>query len=107
MKKKMPMLMTSMTRLGFSPYVPSGHRGYIITSFLYPDHPNFDFGEFYRLLNERDYVIYPGKVSQADCFRIGHIGRLQTRDIQDLLAAIEAVLQDMDIDVNSSNVKGK
>ena len=53
--------------------------------------------EFYQCLNEHDCVIDPGKVTKADCFRIGHIGRLCPSDMKALLAAIEGVLQEMGI----------
>ena len=90
-------LVTGMRKLGFEEYLGPEDQGYIITSFRYPAHLNFDFGEFYRRLNERDYVIYPGKVSDADCFRIGSMGRLSVADVSGLLAAIRETLADMEI----------
>jgi aspartate aminotransferase-like enzyme len=44
-------------------------------------------------------VIYPGKVSNIDCFRIGNIGRLFKCDMLALLAAIQATLGEMDIEL--------
>jgi 2-aminoethylphosphonate-pyruvate transaminase len=89
------------TRLGFEPYLPPAVRGYIITSFRYPKHTNFDFAEFYRRLSDRGQVIYPGKLSHADCFRIGHIGRLDENDVRTLLAAVAEVLDEMQITIGS------
>ena len=85
------LLVEGMRHLGFTAYVPVTLQGHIITSFLYPDDPTFDFERFYTLLNERGFVIYPGKVSTADCFRIGNIGRLFDSDIRALLAAVADV----------------
>ena len=65
-----------------------------------PDHPSFDFEKFYDLLNARGQVIYPGKVSNADCFRIGNIGRLFTADVKVLLSAIREVLVEMGMSVD-------
>jgi 2-aminoethylphosphonate-pyruvate transaminase len=93
------ILLTGMTRLGFEPYLPPDQQGYIITSFRSPTHPRYDFETFYRLLNDRGYVIYPGKVSDADCFRIGHIGRILESDVRDLLAAIDDVMEEMKLDL--------
>ena len=76
--------LTAMLKMGFIPYVEQSKRGYIITSFYYPRHPNFSFQEFYERLSEKGHVIYPGKLSHADCFRIGHIGRLDAKDVRDL-----------------------
>jgi len=90
-------LIAGMRVLGFEEYLRPEDQGYIITSFTYPHHPNFNFEEFYRRLNDQDYVIYPGKVSQADCFRIGSIGRIFPADINALLAAIRETLQVMEV----------
>ena len=90
-------LIAGMRALGFEEYLRPEDQGYIITSFTFPDHPNFNFEEFYRQLNDQDYVIYPGKVSQADCFRIGSIGRIFPADVNALLAAIREALQVMEV----------
>jgi 2-aminoethylphosphonate-pyruvate transaminase len=86
-----------MRAMGFKEYIRPDDQGYIITSFPYPDHPNFDFEEFYQLLNENNYVIYPGKVSKANCFRIGSIGRIFPTDVRALLAAIRETLKEMEV----------
>jgi 2-aminoethylphosphonate-pyruvate transaminase len=91
------MLVSGMRALGFEEYLKPEDQGYIITSFRYPSHPKFGFEEFYQRLNEKDYVIYPGKVSDADCFRIGSIGRINTADVRGLLAAIGETLDEMAI----------
>lgn len=85
-------LVAGMRSLGFEEYLRPEVQSYIITSFRYPPHANFDFDTFYEGLNQRGYVIYPGKVSGADCFRIGMIGRLFKADVEDLLAAIRRTL---------------
>ena len=90
-------LVDGMRRLGFEEYLAPDVQGPIITSFLYPAHEAFAFDVFYDLLNDRDCVIYPGKVSRADCFRIGTIGRLDTDDVQRLLTAIEEALEIMGV----------
>jgi 2-aminoethylphosphonate-pyruvate transaminase len=92
-------LIAGMRAMGFKEYIEPEDQGFIITSFPYPDHPNFDFEEFYRALNKRDYVIYPGKVSDADCFRIGSIGRILPADMHALLAAIRETLVEMEIEL--------
>ena len=90
-----------MRALGFKEYLKPADQGHIITSFRYPTHPNFNFKEFYDRLNDKDFVIYPGKVSNADCFRIGHIGRLFPSDIRALLHAIREVLEEMGVEVKT------
>jgi 2-aminoethylphosphonate-pyruvate transaminase len=90
-------LVDGMTALGFRLYLTPAHQSYIITSFFYPDHQNFHFETFYRRLSDRGFVIYPGKVGNADCFRMGSIGRLYPEDIRNLIEAVRAVLESMNI----------
>ena len=90
-------LVGGMREMGFEEYLPPEDQGIIITSFLFPDDPNFSFETFYEALNARDYVIYPGKVSNADCFRIGNIGRIFEPDVRALLAAIREVIAEMGV----------
>jgi len=93
------ILAAGMRALGFEEYLSPADRGYIITSFFYPRHPRFDFGAFYARLSDRGYVIYPGKVSKADCFRIGTIGHIFPQDIRALLEAIRETLVEMGIEL--------
>ena len=90
-------LLAGMRSLGFIEYVDPALQGYIITSFRYPEDPNFQFEKFYDLLNEAGFVIYPGKVSDADCFRIGNIGRIDKSDVEALLGAIKGTLAKMEV----------
>lgn len=90
-------VVNGMRKIGFKEYLPSDIQGYIITSFLYPEHPRFSFETFYEKLNDKGYVIYPGKVSNADCFRIGNIGRLFQSDMKALLAAIQETLNEINV----------
>ncbi len=86
-----------MKEMGFSELLDDSHEGYIITSFHFPKDPNFDFAQFYGKLSEKDQVIYPGKVTKADCFRIGNIGHLFPHDMEHLLSCIQDVCADMGI----------
>jgi len=91
------LLINGMEKLGFTLYLTPDVRSYIITSFLYPDHPDFSFEVFYSKLNEMGFVIYPGKLSKVDCFRIGNIGQLYPVDIQNLIDAVDKVIHEMNI----------
>ena len=92
-------LVAGMREMGFVEYLAPRLQGTIITAFRYPKHSHFQFEGFYTRLNDKGFVIYPGKVSSADCFRIGNIGRLFECDIRALLAAIRATLSEMDIEL--------
>ncbi|MCS7221578.1 MAG: 2-aminoethylphosphonate--pyruvate transaminase [Anaerolineae bacterium] len=96
-RRNYEITLAAMQEMGFEPYLPPEYRGYIITAFRYPDHPRFDFREFYERLSNKGHIIYPGKLSHADCFRIGHIGRIEESDVYALMAAIKTTLAEMDI----------
>ena len=84
-------LVAGMGALGFRTVVKPEHHSDIITSFFYPDDPGFVFEDFYARLREKNFVIYPGKLLDADCFRIGSIGRVYPEDIDALLWAVAEV----------------
>ncbi|WP_411679743.1 2-aminoethylphosphonate--pyruvate transaminase [Aeromonas hydrophila] len=81
-------LVDGMAALGFTPLLPEKWQSPIITAFYSPLHPDYRFADFYQRLKAQGFVIYPGKVSQADCFRIGNIGDVTPERVRDLLAAM-------------------
>jgi len=81
-------LLAGMEAMGFVAYLDPELQSFIITSFRYPLDPRFDFEDFYRWLSDRDLVIYPGKLTDADCFRIGTIGRIDRDDVRRLVEAV-------------------
>jgi 2-aminoethylphosphonate-pyruvate transaminase len=90
-------LIKGMKRLGFRSYLDPAVQSYIITSFYYPDTARFSFDAFYRRLSDKGFIIYPGKISQANTFRIGSIGRIFPSDIAALLSAIGSSLKEMGV----------
>ena len=91
------VLIAGTRQLGLVEYLEPADQSDIITSFRFPDHPKFDFDVFYQRLGSRGFVIYPGKVSDADCFRIGTIGRIFPKDVRSLLEAVGEVLNEMGV----------
>lgn len=81
-------LVDGMAALGFAPLLPEQWQSPIITAFYSPAHPDYRFADFYQRLKAQGFVIYPGKVSQADCFRIGNIGDVTPERVRCLLAAM-------------------
>ena len=90
-------LVAGMEGLGFRPLLPGAHRSPIITSFLYPPDPAFAFRAFYDAMKRRRFVIYPGKVSQAETFRIGTIGHVFPADIDELIAAVADAVAELGV----------
>ncbi len=93
------LLDEGMLRMGFKFYLDQAIQGHIITSFLYPEDTRFNFEKFYQKLSDRGFVIYPGKLSKRDAFRIGNIGQIFPTDIQRLLVAVKEVLEEEKIEL--------
>jgi 2-aminoethylphosphonate-pyruvate transaminase len=88
-KKNHEVLMRGMTKLGFKTLVQPEFLSPIITSFYAPTEPGYSFDEFYNRLKKEGFVIYPGKVTHTDAFRIGNIGHIFPEDMERLIAVIE------------------
>ncbi|MCL2284457.1 MAG: 2-aminoethylphosphonate--pyruvate transaminase [Fibromonadales bacterium] len=84
------ILVQGMSELGFKALLPKELQSPIITSFLYPK-AEFNFNAFYKAAKQRGYVLYPGKISQADTFRIGNIGEVYPVDMRRLLEVVGAI----------------
>jgi 2-aminoethylphosphonate-pyruvate transaminase len=69
----------------------------IIVTFHTPRDSNFQFTPFYDRLRDRGYVIYPGKLTKVDSFRIGCIGQVGSEEIHGLIGAVGASLKEMGI----------
>jgi 2-aminoethylphosphonate-pyruvate transaminase len=94
------VLVAGMRELGFETLLTDDVQSPIIVTFLTPSHRGFDFGRFYDDLSARGFIIYPGKLTGAESFRIGCIGALGVAQMQAALAAIEATLEAMGVDLN-------
>jgi len=89
------LLVEGMEALGFRCLLPKALQAPIITTFLMPADPAFVFTEFYDRLRARGFAIYPGKLTVADSFRIGCIGRIGAAEMRAALDAIRLTLADM------------
>ena len=84
------VLVEGMRSLGYKTLLPDEWQSPVITSFYYPS-ADFDFAAFYQKLKVKGFVIYPGKISQADTFRIGNIGDVHPDDFRRLIEAVREV----------------
>lgn len=88
-RENQKILVNGMKDLKFKPLLPDNCQSPIITSFYYPDYQAFDFHLFYNKMKEKGFVIYPGKVTQQQTFRIGNIGDVNATDMRHLLTSIK------------------
>ncbi len=63
-----------------------------------PSDPKFVFDQFYDGLKDRGFVIYPGKLTVADSFRIGCIGRIGETEMKAFLAAAKEVMNGLGVE---------
>lgn len=86
------LLIQKMKEMGMDTYIKD-HQGPIITTFYYPEQHAFTFSEMYQYIKDRGYAIYPGKLTDADTFRIGNIGEIYEEDIEKVCAIIKEFLE--------------
>jgi len=91
------ILIDGMRGLGFQTLLSDAIQAPIIVTFHMPADPKFMFDIFYDKLRERGYVIYPGRLTVADSFRIGCIGRLGDAEMNGALDAVRAVMAEMGV----------
>ena len=91
------ILVEGMRALGFKTLLPDALQAPIIVTFHTPSGPKFDFNLFYEMVRSSGYVIYPGKLTVADSFRVGCIGRLGAREIEGALDAFRETLTEMGV----------
>lgn len=90
-------MVKGMRDIGFLTLIKDEVQSPIITSFYYPDSEGFDFQKLYDALKSRGFVIYPGKVSHAQCFRIGSIGDVHPSDMIELIGHVSEVISEMGV----------
>jgi len=88
-------LVEGLAGLGFVPLLPPRLRSPFITSFRYPEDPAFRFSRLYDALKRRRFVIYPGKVGEAETFRVGTIGHVFPEDVDALVRAFAAASEEL------------
>jgi 2-aminoethylphosphonate-pyruvate transaminase len=90
-------LIDGMAALGFSPFLRPEVQAPIIVTFHAPADPAYDFKTFYAKTRERGYILYPGKLTQVETFRIGCIGALDANEMRNVVSAVADTLRDMGI----------
>jgi len=94
------ILLDGMQQLGFQPLIEESLRSPIITSFRFPTTAEFKFKTFYDALKAKRFVIYPGKVSVAETFRIGNIGHLFPDDVRLLIKSIGEAIDELGLEIS-------
>jgi len=93
------LLIEGLGAIGLDLYLPEALQAPIIVTVHAPTDPGFDFKAFYDAIAARGYLIYPGKLTGADTFRIGCIGRLGETEMRGAVAAIGDALDGLGVEV--------
>ena len=88
-------LIDGMQHLGFTPFLDPAIQAPIIVTFHAPAAPDYDFKVFYAAVRERGFLLYPGKLTQIETFRMGCIGAIGQNEISQAVHAVAQVLQQM------------
>ena len=90
-------LIDGLAALGFKPLLRPEVQAPIIVTFHAPAHANYDFKRFYDGAKSRGFLLYPGKLTQVETFRVGCIGAIGRNEMQQAVAAVAATLHELGI----------
>ncbi|SHF42711.1 2-aminoethylphosphonate-pyruvate transaminase [Litoreibacter ascidiaceicola] len=91
------VMVEGMRDLGFETLLADRWLSPIIVTFFCPASPAFDFHKFYELMRDRGFIIYPGKLTVVDSFRIGCIGQMDEHVMRKVVAAAAQALAEMGV----------
>ena len=90
-------LIQGMVVLGFKPFLDPEIQAPIIVTFLAPAHPNYEFKRFYDAVKSRGFILYPGKLTKVETFRVGCIGAIGQVEMEQAVHAVALALKDLNI----------
>jgi 2-aminoethylphosphonate-pyruvate transaminase len=91
------VLIAGLKRIGLQVFLPSEIQAPIIVTVHAPDDARYQFKRFYDAVKARGYILYPGKLTTVETFRVGCMGQLGASGMGGAVDAIDAVLVDMGI----------
>jgi 2-aminoethylphosphonate-pyruvate transaminase len=90
-------LVEGMQAIGLKPFLRPQHQAPIIVTFHAPDHPAYDFKRFYAAAKARGFMLYPGKLTTVETFRVGCIGAISQLEMQQAVNAVADTLRELGI----------
>jgi len=90
-------LLDGMADLGLRSFLPAAIQAPIIITFHAPKDPRYQFKDFYERVKAKGFILYPGKLTQVETFRVGCIGHVNQAEMQAAVAAIGQALQEMEV----------
>jgi 2-aminoethylphosphonate-pyruvate transaminase len=90
-------LLRGMAALGFVPFLPADIQAPIIVTFHAPAHPAYEFKKFYDAAKRQGFILYPGKLTQIETFRVGCIGAIGAVEMEQAVHAVALAMQELGI----------
>lgn len=91
------VMVKGMRELGFETLLDNRWLSPIIVTFFCPADPNFIFNRFYELMKDKGFIIYPGKLTVVDSFRVGCIGQMDEHVMRQVVVAARESLREMGV----------
>ena len=92
------ILVRGMAELGFRPFLDPRVQAPIIVTFHAPADPRYGFREFYDRVRDKGFILYPGKLTEVETFRVGCIGAIGSDEMRHAVNAVRDTLAEMGID---------
>jgi 2-aminoethylphosphonate-pyruvate transaminase len=96
-RKNCETLVDGMTALGFRTFLARNVQAPVIVTFLAPADPAYNFKAFYEKVRARGYILYPGKLTQVETFRVGCIGAIDANEMRNVVSAVAETLKEMNL----------
>ena len=90
-------LVEGMAALGFKPFLDPAIQAPIIVTFHAPADPRYQFKTFYDIAKKNGFILYPGKLTQVETFRVGCIGAIGPAEMAQAVHAVALTLKEMGI----------
>ena len=91
------VLLDGMAELGLRSFLPAAIQAPIIVTFHAPTDPRYQFKAFYERVKAKGFILYPGKLTEVDTFRVGCIGHVDAAEMRAAVAAIAQALHAMQV----------
>jgi len=98
-------LVEGMAGLGLKSFLPAAIQAPIIVTFQAPASAHYDFKTFYNTVKARGYILYPGKLTTVETFRVGCMGQLGERGMRGAVEAVREVLREMGIPYQAAQLQ--
>jgi 2-aminoethylphosphonate-pyruvate transaminase len=89
------VLIDGMAALGFRPFLAPSVQAPIIVTFHAPADPAYDFKRFYLAAKARGFILYPGKLTEVETFRVGCIGAIDRQAMRQMVAAVGDAMDEL------------